>query len=87
MFGRFLTSVLWGMIADRYGRKPVVLFGTVITLVLLTALTFVVIVKFLHLDALYQISIPAPCMILFCFNLIFYFMIMRIRKLLIIISG
>ncbi|GMN67531.1 hypothetical protein TIFTF001_036588 [Ficus carica] len=30
MFGRFLTSVLWGMIADQYGRKPVVMFGTVI---------------------------------------------------------
>ncbi|XP_073261460.1 protein ZINC INDUCED FACILITATOR 1 isoform X5 [Populus alba] len=29
MFGRALTSVLWGMIADRYGRKPVIIFGTV----------------------------------------------------------
>ncbi|XP_024031111.1 protein ZINC INDUCED FACILITATOR 1 isoform X3 [Morus notabilis] len=29
MFGRFFTSVLWGMIADRYGRKPVVIFGTI----------------------------------------------------------
>ncbi|CAI0442246.1 unnamed protein product [Linum tenue] len=28
MFGRALTSVLWGMVADRYGRKPVILFGT-----------------------------------------------------------
>ncbi|XVF30204.1 hypothetical protein REPUB_Repub16aG0037300 [Reevesia pubescens] len=28
MFGRTLTSLLWGMIADRYGRKPVILFGT-----------------------------------------------------------
>ncbi|XP_024031134.1 protein ZINC INDUCED FACILITATOR-LIKE 1 [Morus notabilis] len=28
MFGRFLTSILWGMIADRYGRKPVIMFGT-----------------------------------------------------------
>ncbi|XWS43001.1 hypothetical protein CRYUN_Cryun16bG0062800 [Craigia yunnanensis] len=27
MFGRALTSILWGMIADRYGRKPVILFG------------------------------------------------------------
>jgi len=35
MFGRALTSVLWGMIADRYGRKPVILFGTVAVLVLL----------------------------------------------------
>ncbi|XP_022726163.1 protein ZINC INDUCED FACILITATOR 1-like isoform X6 [Durio zibethinus] len=28
MFGRALTSILWGMIADRYGRKPVIVFGT-----------------------------------------------------------
>ncbi|XP_056171116.1 protein ZINC INDUCED FACILITATOR-LIKE 1-like isoform X3 [Syzygium oleosum] len=33
MFGRALTSVLWGMIADRYGRKPVILFGTVTVVV------------------------------------------------------
>ncbi|PON89738.1 Major facilitator, partial [Trema orientale] len=28
MFGRFLTSFLWGILADRYGRKPVIIFGT-----------------------------------------------------------
>lgn len=28
MLGRALTSVLWGMIADRYGRKPVMIIGT-----------------------------------------------------------
>ncbi|XP_068663237.1 probable peptide/nitrate transporter At3g43790 isoform X2 [Aristolochia californica] len=28
MLGRALTSVLWGMVADRFGRKPVVLLGT-----------------------------------------------------------
>ncbi|KAF6163897.1 hypothetical protein GIB67_024752 [Kingdonia uniflora] len=28
MFGRFLTSYFWGVVADRYGRKPVVMFGT-----------------------------------------------------------
>lgn len=33
MFGRALTSVLWGMLADRYGRKPVILFGTVTVVV------------------------------------------------------
>ncbi|PKA48146.1 putative peptide/nitrate transporter [Apostasia shenzhenica] len=27
MFGRTLTSVLWGMIADRYGRKPVIMIS------------------------------------------------------------
>ncbi|KAG5549450.1 hypothetical protein RHGRI_014705 [Rhododendron griersonianum] len=28
MLGRALTSVLWGMAADRYGRKPVIIIGT-----------------------------------------------------------
>ncbi|KAJ4720472.1 zinc induced facilitator 1 [Melia azedarach] len=28
MVGRDLTSVFWGMIADRYGRKPVIIIGT-----------------------------------------------------------
>ncbi|KAK2407550.1 protein ZINC INDUCED FACILITATOR-LIKE [Trifolium repens] len=27
MIGRTLTSVLWGMVSDRYGRKPVIIFG------------------------------------------------------------
>ncbi|KAK1318784.1 Protein ZINC INDUCED FACILITATOR-LIKE 1 [Acorus calamus] len=29
MFGRTLTSIIWGMIADRYGRKPVIVIGIV----------------------------------------------------------
>lgn len=33
MLGRALTSILWGIIADRYGRKPVVVIGTVTVLV------------------------------------------------------
>ncbi|KAL6989798.1 Protein ZINC INDUCED FACILITATOR-LIKE 1 [Sarracenia purpurea var. burkii] len=28
MFGRALTSVFWGIVADRYGRKPVIIIGT-----------------------------------------------------------
>ncbi|KAI3908061.1 hypothetical protein MKW98_003706 [Papaver atlanticum] len=28
MFGRVLTSIFWGAVADRYGRKPVIMFGT-----------------------------------------------------------
>ncbi|CAI0442251.1 unnamed protein product [Linum tenue] len=28
MFGRALTSVFWGLVADRYGRKPLILLGT-----------------------------------------------------------
>ncbi|KAK8552727.1 hypothetical protein V6N12_041304 [Hibiscus sabdariffa] len=29
MLGRALTSVLWGIFADRYGRKPVIIMGTI----------------------------------------------------------
>uniref|UniRef100_A0A5B7B9V3 Major facilitator superfamily (MFS) profile domain-containing protein n=1 Tax=Davidia involucrata TaxID=16924 RepID=A0A5B7B9V3_DAVIN len=29
MLGRALTSVIWGMVADRYGRKPVIMIGTI----------------------------------------------------------
>lgn len=36
MLGRALTSVFWGMIADRYGRKPVIIFGTATVVVLNT---------------------------------------------------
>lgn len=28
MVGRALTSLLWGLLADRYGRKPIILIGT-----------------------------------------------------------
>lgn len=28
MVGRALTSLFWGVVADRYGRKPVILIGT-----------------------------------------------------------
>ncbi|KAK4723234.1 hypothetical protein R3W88_026013 [Solanum pinnatisectum] len=33
MLGRALTSILWGIIADRYGRKPVVVIGTITVLI------------------------------------------------------
>ncbi|CAN6873201.1 unnamed protein product [Brassica oleracea var. botrytis] len=29
MLGRALTSVLWGVMSDRYGRKPIILLGTI----------------------------------------------------------
>ncbi|XP_043693478.1 protein ZINC INDUCED FACILITATOR-LIKE 1-like isoform X1 [Telopea speciosissima] len=37
MIGRALTSVFWGIIADRYGRKPVIMIGT-ITMVIFNTL-------------------------------------------------
>uniref|UniRef100_A0A6M2EDP0 Major facilitator superfamily (MFS) profile domain-containing protein n=1 Tax=Populus davidiana TaxID=266767 RepID=A0A6M2EDP0_9ROSI len=40
MFGRALTSVLWGMIADRYGRKPVIMFGTISVVIFNTLFGF-----------------------------------------------
>ncbi|KAJ6925235.1 hypothetical protein NC652_018239 [Populus alba x Populus x berolinensis] len=40
MFGRALTSVPWGMIADRYGRKPVIMFGTISVVIFNTLFGF-----------------------------------------------
>ncbi|GAB4855225.1 Protein ZINC INDUCED FACILITATOR-LIKE 1 [Ancistrocladus abbreviatus] len=33
MFGRALTSVFWGIFADRYGRKPVMIIGIIIVVI------------------------------------------------------
>ncbi|KAI3472413.1 hypothetical protein Pfo_029534 [Paulownia fortunei] len=33
MFGRALTSLLWGMVADKYGRKPIIMIGTIIVVI------------------------------------------------------
>ncbi|XP_039174034.1 protein ZINC INDUCED FACILITATOR-LIKE 1-like isoform X1 [Eucalyptus grandis] len=37
MFGRVLTSLFWGIVADRYGRKPVIVIG-IITVVIFNTL-------------------------------------------------
>ena len=34
MAARFLTSVVWGMVADKYGRRPVMLIGVLSVFVL-----------------------------------------------------
>jgi MFS family permease len=34
MVGRFLTSVQWGMAADKYGRKPIMCIGVISVFVL-----------------------------------------------------
>ncbi|KAG8367756.1 hypothetical protein BUALT_Bualt16G0105900 [Buddleja alternifolia] len=33
MLGRALTSLLWGIVADKYGRKPIIMFGTMIVVI------------------------------------------------------
>lgn len=33
MFGRALTSTIWGLVADRRGRKPVIIMGIIAVLV------------------------------------------------------
>ncbi|CAJ1977971.1 unnamed protein product [Sphenostylis stenocarpa] len=40
MLGRCLTSVLWGMVADRYGRKPVIVIGVVVIVIFNTLFGF-----------------------------------------------
>jgi MFS family permease len=39
MVGRFLTSVQWGMAADKYGRKPIMCIGVISVFVLLLLLS------------------------------------------------
>ncbi|XP_073226786.1 protein ZINC INDUCED FACILITATOR-LIKE 1-like isoform X2 [Cicer arietinum] len=36
MLGRSLTSIFWGMISDRYGRKPVIIIGIIAVVILNT---------------------------------------------------
>ncbi|CAH9086948.1 unnamed protein product [Cuscuta europaea] len=40
MIGRAVTSLFWGLIADRYGRKPVILFGTISVVIFNTLFGF-----------------------------------------------
>ncbi|XP_076917659.1 protein ZINC INDUCED FACILITATOR-LIKE 1-like [Bidens hawaiensis] len=40
MIGRALTSVFWGVVADRYGRKPVILIGLITVVVFNTLFGF-----------------------------------------------
>jgi MFS family permease len=50
MVGRFLTSVQWGMAADKYGRKPIMCIG-------------VISVSVLHISAasVLMLSSPVTC--------------------------
>ncbi|XP_038710159.1 protein ZINC INDUCED FACILITATOR-LIKE 1-like isoform X2 [Tripterygium wilfordii] len=40
MFGRALTSLFWGVVADRYGRKPVIIMGTLSVVIFNTLFGF-----------------------------------------------
>ncbi|GJZ10952.1 zinc induced facilitator-like 1-like protein isoform X1 [Tanacetum coccineum] len=40
MIGRALTSIFWGVVADRYGRKPVILLGTTTVVIFNTLFGF-----------------------------------------------
>eukprot|EP00249_Psilotum_nudum_P016395 c25802_g1_i2 orf=268-1797(-) len=40
MFGRFLSSTPWGFISDKYGRKPVIIIGTIFIIIFNTAFGF-----------------------------------------------
>ncbi|KAL3731841.1 hypothetical protein ACJRO7_028670 [Eucalyptus globulus] len=33
LFGRALTSIFWGIVADRYGRKPVIIIGIAVVVI------------------------------------------------------
>lgn len=44
MIGRALTSISWGVVADRYGRKPVIIIGTLSVLVLIKYLVYIIII-------------------------------------------
>ncbi|KAI6676712.1 hypothetical protein NL676_037508 [Syzygium grande] len=33
LFGRGLMSIFWGIVADRYGRKPVIIMGTMVVVI------------------------------------------------------
>lgn len=45
MVGRFLTSVQWGMAADKYGRVPVMCIGVISVFVLHLFVVFIVILS------------------------------------------
>ncbi|KAJ0974664.1 hypothetical protein J5N97_016629 [Dioscorea zingiberensis] len=40
MLGRSITSIFWGMVADRYGRKPVIVFGIISVIIFNTLFGF-----------------------------------------------
>ncbi|KAL6534704.1 hypothetical protein OROGR_013379 [Orobanche gracilis] len=40
MCGRALTSLLWGLLSDKYGRKPIIIFGTVTVVIFNTLFGF-----------------------------------------------
>ncbi|KAJ0753603.1 putative major facilitator superfamily, MFS transporter superfamily [Helianthus annuus] len=61
MIGRALTSIFWGMCADRYGRKPVIIIGT-----------STVFVSFSHyVSLIFEYIVLLQLVIFFSFSIIF----------------
>lgn len=56
MLGRVLTSVFWGIVADRYGRKPVIIIGTISVLVnaILEMSFYIILLQLLGMDVFRQ---------------------------------
>lgn len=69
MFGRGLTSVLWGVVADKYGQKPVIKAGLVAMLVFLNS-------KHLHRSCSFAVtrwnSLPCLTCSIFCLFLFLF---------------
>lgn len=63
MIGRALTSILWGKLADRYGRKPIILMGTFSVLALIFKKLISFSCKFFISDTLFSGSYSIPSLV------------------------
>nr|CAD1829105.1 unnamed protein product [Ananas comosus var. bracteatus] len=57
MFGRALTSVLWGVVADKYGRKPVIV---------ISILSVIIVNSLFGLSSSYWMAITTRALLDFC---------------------
>ncbi|KAI3784474.1 hypothetical protein L1987_43573 [Smallanthus sonchifolius] len=73
MIGRALTSVFWGVVADRYGRKPVILLGT--STVFVTTSTLIILAIMFHKTLIVLIKLVVFIFFRVIFNTLFGFSI------------
>lgn len=73
MFGRALTSVFWGMIADRYGRKPVIMFGTFSVSVPVPDFFFLISVFYVLVFSFFPFMTSCYFKIKFCISILILF--------------